>query len=269
MAETLLLLLTAHLLGDFVFQSRRMVDGKREPKVMFLHVAIHLGTTFFLLGGFHPLAFLVLFGTHWSIDWIKTTYAEENANIFLLDQVAHLLVLIFAARLIPQAAVDGWWSSSVMRGDNGHGSLYLVFACVVCGVIVNTRAGGTFIGLLTAPLRAELRESGPTTEGSSVDQPADCLAQGLRNGGRQIGMLERLLAMLLILINQPGGLGLLLAAKSILRFGEVKDSSHRKVAEYIIIGTFMSFGLAITTSILVRAGLLHWGGTWMQQNILQ
>jgi hypothetical protein len=44
--------------------------------------------------------------------------------------------------------------------------------------------------------------------------------------------------MLLLLIDQPGGIGFLFAAKSILRFGEIKDSQHRKMAEYILIGTF-------------------------------
>jgi len=64
--------------------------------------------------------------------------------------------------------------------------------------------------------------------------------------------------MLLLLINQPNGIGFLLAAKSVLRFGEIKDSSQRKMAEYIIIGTFLSFGWALLISVLTQKALKYW-----------
>jgi hypothetical protein len=37
-----------------------------------------------------------------------------------------------------------------------------------------------------------------------------------------------------------------------LRFGEVKDPGQRMEAEYIMIGTFMSFGLAILSASAAR-----------------
>lgn len=70
---------------------------------------------------------------------------------------------------------------------------------------------------------------------------------GLKNGGRMIGQLERALIFLLILIGQPGGIGFLVAAKSILRFEEAKK---QPVAEYVLIGTLLSFTLAIAFSVL-------------------
>src|SRR3989338_5520432 len=45
---------------------------------------------------------------------------------------------------------------------------------------------------------------------------------GLTGGGRVIGLLERGLIFAMILLGQPEGVGLLIAAKSILRFGAVK-----------------------------------------------
>ena len=42
-------------------------------------------------------------------------------------------------------------------------------------------------------------------------------------GGQLIGRLERLMILMLLLANQPDGIGLLIAAKSILRFSEVPD----------------------------------------------
>lgn len=64
--------------------------------------------------------------------------------------------------------------------------------------------------------------------------------------------------MLLILMNQPAGVGFLITAKSILRFGDVKDSRSRKATEYIIIGTFMSFGWGLLVSALTQLAVRHW-----------
>ena len=42
-------------------------------------------------------------------------------------------------------------------------------------------------------------------------------------------------------MDQPSGVGFLIAAKSLLRFGEVREGANRMEAEYIIIGTLASF----------------------------
>lgn len=64
--------------------------------------------------------------------------------------------------------------------------------------------------------------------------------------------------MLLLLIGQPNRIGLPIAAKSVLRFGEIKDPNQRKVAEHIIIGTFLSFGWALLISVLTQCILKVW-----------
>jgi len=46
--------------------------------------------------------------------------------------------------------------------------------------------------------------------------------------------------------------GFLVAAKSILRFGELSNEDNRRLTEYIIIGTFMSFAYAVVVSLIVR-----------------
>jgi hypothetical protein len=62
----------------------------------------------------------------------------------------------------------------------------------------------------------------------------------------------------LIFINQPAGIGFLVTAKSILRFGEIKGPTQRKLTEYIIIGTFMSFGWGILIATLTLAAVKRW-----------
>jgi hypothetical protein len=71
--------------------------------------------------------------------------------------------------------------------------------------------------------------------------------------GRVIGNLERGLIFALVLFGQAQGVGLLIAAKSILRFGAVKDD--RRLSEYVIIGTLASFGWALVVAYATLAGL--------------
>jgi hypothetical protein len=73
--------------------------------------------------------------------------------------------------------------------------------------------------------------------------------EGLLDGGKLIGQLERCLIFLFILIDQSAGIGFLVAAKSILRFEEAKK---QKLAEYVLIGTLLSFSLAIALASITR-----------------
>jgi hypothetical protein len=42
----------------------------------------------------------------------------------------------------------------------------------------------------------------------------------------------------------------LLAAKSIFRFGDLKKVKDRKLTEYVLIGTLLSFGIAILVGLI-------------------
>jgi hypothetical protein len=48
-------------------------------------------------------------------------------------------------------------------------------------------------------------------------------------------------------------IGFLIAAKSILRFTDMKGNNLRKEAEYVLIGTLMSFTCSIITGLLINA----------------
>lgn len=74
--------------------------------------------------------------------------------------------------------------------------------------------------------------------------------ESLKDAGRYIGMLERMLVFVFIITNHWEAVGFLITAKSVFRFGDLKESKHRKLTEYILIGTLISFGIAILTGIL-------------------
>lgn len=70
-------------------------------------------------------------------------------------------------------------------------------------------------------------------------------------------MLERLFVFIFVITSNWEGIGFLLAAKSVFRFGDLKESKDRKLTEYILIGTLLSFGIAIATGMLVLKLVNH------------
>ena len=75
--------------------------------------------------------------------------------------------------------------------------------------------------------------------------PSDASSQGLPNAGKWIGYLERILILTFIFTDNIEGIGFLLAAKSVFRFGELNKAKDIKITEYVLIGTFASFTIAI------------------------
>ncbi|MEL7591685.1 MAG: hypothetical protein AAGU17_10390 [Anaerolineaceae bacterium] len=116
---------------------------------------------------------------------------------------------------------------------------------IMLGAVLITLPVGALIDWLLKPFQKQMNKRFRPNSLRPVS--------GLKEGGRIIGYLERLLIYVFILSGQFAGVGFLVAAKSIFRFGELKDSENRKQAEYIIIGTFTSFLLAILVSLGVQA----------------
>lgn len=75
--------------------------------------------------------------------------------------------------------------------------------------------------------------------------------KSLQHAGMMIGYLERILVLIFILQGQWSAIGFLVTAKSVFRFSDLKMGQDRKLTEYILIGTLLSFGIAIVTGILV------------------
>jgi hypothetical protein len=71
----------------------------------------------------------------------------------------------------------------------------------------------------------------------------------LHKAGTYIGMLERLFIFIFIVIGRWEVIGFLLAAKSVFRYGDLSKAGDRKLTEYILIGTLLSFGLAMLIGI--------------------
>ncbi len=77
--------------------------------------------------------------------------------------------------------------------------------------------------------------------------------ESLKDAGKYIGILERLLVFIFIITNHWEAVGFLITAKSVFRFGDLKKPKHRKLTEYILIGTLISFGIAIAVGLIFNA----------------
>lgn len=258
MIETFLLLLTAHLLGDFVFQSDALIARKKTLRGLTEHVAIVTGLTLLLLAPATPLAVapLVLMAiSHFAMDYAKTHWLGDRLWSFSLDQAVHIGVLAALALAWPDLAAQSVWGSAP---SDVQLQVYAAMT-VLCGAIIGVWVGGVVIKKLVEPLAPTPAPITPAETGVSPDTaPPSAPIIGMRNAGRYIGWLERALAITFILIGHPEGVGFLLAAKSILRFRDVQDQTDRHQAEYIIIGTFLSFGWALFAALTTRAALAHW-----------
>ena len=84
---------------------------------------------------------------------------------------------------------------------------------------------------------------------------ADQIRRQLADAGARIGMLERFLVLTFVLADQLVPIGFLLAAKSVLRFGELREDRDRKLTEYVLLGTMLSFALTLCLGILIRRAL--------------
>jgi hypothetical protein len=272
MLETLFVLFVAHLLGDFTFQPDWVVAHKRRFSVLFGHVTVVTAVSALLLGNFHWELLLVLFGAHLGTDAVKVYLLPHGLYAFMADQLVHLGVIFALAWVFPGAAPDGYWLGAAPAQIQ---TWYLPTLTLLGGIILCVQVGGVLIGLATRAMTEEIQGhrrqrwwdvaarapvsatgEGTASGGSTVFGSEEL--DGLRRGGRAIGWLERSLVMLLYLIGQPEGIAFLFAAKSILRFGEIKDAHWRKMTEYIIIGTFSSFGWALLTAYLTAQALKLW-----------
>jgi hypothetical protein len=240
MTSTFCAILTAYLLGNLVFQAEWIIERTRRTWRPVLLGAVVASASCLLLGTFHwriPLGILL---TIVVMAAIELRLPPDSVALFLVDQCVRLIVLLGLACCFPDAAKNGWWTTGARPDLSGW---YFGFLSCASGIILCVPAGGVLIAKLIKPLTIEIRDND---------------ISGLAQGGRYIGWLERILVMLLVLMDQPNGIGFLIAAKSILRFGEIKDASQRKVAEYIIIGTFLSFGWALLISALTQKAIRYW-----------
>lgn len=221
-------LFLAHIVGDFFFQFGKWVRDKELKKwksaYLYLHVLIHFILIIITTASFSIWKIaLVLCILHLIIDGVKLQFQQPatRRKWFFIDQGLHLITIIVACFIKEKIKID--WSI-LSNPDTLAFITALLFLLNPASFIIKT----IISKWIPAP------NSGTSTS--------------LQNAGQWIGFMERLLIFIFILIGKWEGIGFLLAAKSIFRFGDLKDAKDMKLTEYVLIGTLLSFGLAIVIS---------------------
>jgi hypothetical protein len=227
------LLLAGHMLGDFVFQTRWMIERKRRAGGLLAHAVVlalcHFVCLIPFLGGPVAAATLVIAVFHVAVDGLKAQLSHRLPGRilewFTLDQALHLASLVAAwLVLLPRAGLIDPFAAAAPR----------LFAVGVVMAAFAFNVNGMSCVVESVLLRLQMTED----QGPPV--------------GRAIGILERMFALTLVLLDRWDALGFLVAAKSLARF---KDLDDRRRAEYYLVGTLISLLGATVCALLVRAAL--------------
>jgi hypothetical protein len=226
-------LLLAHLIGDFLLQPTSWVKDKEKHKhrsiYLYLHTLLHFILAWTLVGeiafGWFALALAI---SHGFIDFLKLYFQNKKTQRlwFSVDQILHLLVIIVITLIYNNTIID----------FTSFGNQFWI---ITTGFILLTKPTSLIIKNIISIW---------TPENKTNDD-------SLQNAGNYIGILERLFVFCFILTGHFEAIGFLLAAKSIFRFGDLKEAKDRKLTEYVLIGTLLSFGIALLIGLLVQAGL--------------
>ena len=222
-------LILAHVIGDFVFQPLKWVthkeNFKHKSKYLYWHILVHLGALLSVLQfNFKYWAAIIIIPiSHFIIDGIKLNLNSKiNKRIlFGLDQLCHLIVIALVLKIYQPYTVNlnTFFTPQVL----------LFITSLLCVTKVSSIIMKTII--------------------SKWDLSEYSKESSLTDAGAYIGMLERLFVFIFIITNHWEGVGFLIAAKSVFRFGDLSKAKDRKLTEYILIGTLLSFGLAIAFGI--------------------
>ena len=222
--ELVLCLVLAHLVADFVLQTGRTCNDKKERHWKSPHHYVHA---------------LIVFGLAWLVSWdlrfwwaaliigvahlgidIWKSYREDEVKWFVLDQVLHLLVIAVVAYV--------WTRCHDLRLPF---CVELLHVAAAVALLVCCKPANIFIKLMLKHY--------------SVNMPAE--KESGFNAGALIGTIERWLILLFVCLGRYDALGLLIAAKSIIRFSE-KDTAK---TEYVLAGTLLSIFIAVLAGMMV------------------
>jgi hypothetical protein len=226
-------LILAHILTDFIFQSNEWVEDKRKKqgksKYLYLHGCLTAIIAYIFAGYWTNLWIPITIGiTHTLIDYIKLKF-DKGGSIagFITDQFAHFVVIIIVwINLIETGSL---FEKIIPMASN------LKILSVVTGYIICTNPLSFFVGIATKKWQEELKKGAVAVE-------------NLLNGGKWIGIIERLMIFTFVLLGKYEAIGFLITAKSILRF---RQDTETKQSEYVLVGTLLSYGLAIVIGLVI------------------
>ena len=245
--QMLLSFLLGHLVADFLLQSNSLIVRKKKGQVSgyLYHGLLHylaivvviavVAPSNLLSPRFHSIL-LILTSVHLVIDWGKLLLTRSGPLFdgiipFLVDQVLHAITIAIA--VVVYAHIPAQEITTDLRMFQPD---YTKILAVLVVYVATIFSGGYVVRYLTKSLIRDL------------PRMADETSEHLQNAGMYIGWLERILILTAVIMRSPATIGLVLTAKSIVRYQEMKSG---RFAEYFLIGTLLSIVLAIFGGIIL------------------
>ena len=222
-------LILAHLVTDFVLQPKSWVEDRTKKHFasgkLYLHGLVTCLLAWMLIGWQYWLVAFIILVSHTAVDGWKS-YQKTTIKYFLIDQSMHLLIIIgcWYFTFIRWGDLQAAWQQLSLQSATWKTTTAFVFVTTPAGIL---------IGQFTKKWRDKIEN-----------------AESLANAGKWIGVVERIIILIFVLQSQYSAIGLLVAAKGIIRFNE-KDRQEIKT-EYLVIGTLISIALAIITGLIIK-----------------
>lgn len=222
-------LIAMHFVGDYLLQPDSWVESKKDKKwaspFLYIHALIQgLLACLIIFAVSAWWIGLTVFITHLLIDGWKVSKKDETYKLLLLDQLLHMSVVLICWILYTQ-------QFSLFPEKISHYLLDDKIWVLAIALILLFKPSSVFIRVFVSKWNI------PTN--------------GLDEAGKYIGYLERVLTFLFILSGMYQAIGFLVAAKSILRLGNLRQN-ERKETEYVLVGTFISFLIATVLGIAIK-----------------
>jgi hypothetical protein len=219
-------LLIAHLVGDFIlFRSRLKEKGKPlwKSNRLILHSVTHFILALVAIWDINHWTFALVIGlSHYVGEVLVRMFLPKRPQwAFIIDQLLHVVTIAVIAAII----------------DTPSFSLTISWI-FVAGLIAVTFPAAKFIEVF-------LSQWPPAKSANKI--------KGLVNAGLWIGILERVLIYIFITMGHWEGIGFLLAAKSVFRFGDLTNYKDISLTEYIMVGTLLSFCLAVVAGLITNS----------------
>ncbi len=222
LSSVFLPMFAGHLVADFWLQPKSWVHHKKNNGWKSGKLLIYS-----IIGAILPVLFTLQFGlwwffpiifiAHFLIDAIKLRF-KESITAFLSDQFFHISILIVLALFFTEFNIS---------------REYVDFWIFATGFILVTNPLGILTGMFLKTV----------TEAKSTPAKLDASAW--------IGILERILIVIFVLMSQLAAIGFLVAAKSIFRFSDAQKDGNKK-AEYFLLGTLVSFTMAVVVGLSIK-----------------
>lgn len=248
--QNMIYFLIGHIIGDFYAQTNAVSERKRSRfRWVLIHSLIYLAVFMIIAIPFatYEIFWLNILTSifHAIIDICKFIYVKKmekihrynqsiERNVFLVDQFLHLLCLFGISYHMEIANIRLQELSVVSEFFDIIGIAEIAVGNWMLTILMIHKPANILIQKVIGTYKPAIQQN---------DFKKD------HNAGRLIGTIERIIMVILIFINQFSAIGLVLTAKSIVRYDRI--SKDEAFAEYYLLGTLISAAIVIGVATIL------------------